>query len=160
MKGNKELITELNKILSDELKTINQNILHSEICENRGYRKLHLALRNQAIEQMHHAQWLIEHIIFFEGAPMVSRLNPIKIGINGSEVFASSGENHSINYSIRQSYPPFKLFVRLILNCLPNYLKWKTAMLIGTKYNVQKLTKWNWKMIWLHKLKVSLADAN
>ena len=80
MKGNKELLTTLNSLLADELTAINQYMVHSEMCENWGYGKLHLAIRKQAMDEMHHAEWLIERIIFFEGAPTVSRLNPIKIG--------------------------------------------------------------------------------
>jgi bacterioferritin len=55
-------------------------MVHSEMCENWGYGKLHMAIRKQAMDEMHHAEWLIERIIFFEGAPTVSKLNPMKIG--------------------------------------------------------------------------------
>jgi len=80
MKGNKELITVLNSLLAAELTAINQYMVHSEMCENWGYGKLHTAIRSQAMDEMHHAEWLIERIIFFEGAPTVSKLNPMKIG--------------------------------------------------------------------------------
>jgi bacterioferritin len=64
MKGNEKLITVLNSLLADELTAINQYMVHSEICENWGYAKLHLAIRKQAMDEMHHAEWLIERIIF------------------------------------------------------------------------------------------------
>jgi len=80
MKGNQELLTELNSLLADELTAINQYMVHSEMCENWGYGKLHMAIRKQAMDEMHHAEWLIERIIFFEGTPTVSKLNPIRIG--------------------------------------------------------------------------------
>ena len=80
MKGNKELLTVLNSILADELTAINQYMVHSEMCGNWGYSKLHAAVRSQAMDEMHHAEWLIERIIFFEGTPTVSKLNPMKIG--------------------------------------------------------------------------------
>jgi bacterioferritin len=80
MKGNKELINVLNTLLADELTAINQYMVHSEMCENWGYGKLHKAIRKQAMDEMHHAEWLIERILFFEGAPTVSKLNPMKIG--------------------------------------------------------------------------------
>jgi len=80
MKGNKELITVLNSLSADELTAINQYMVHSELCENWGYGKLHMVIRKQAMDEMHHAEWLIERIIFFEGAPTVSKLNPMKIG--------------------------------------------------------------------------------
>lgn len=88
MKGNKDLIAVLNSLLADELTAINQYMVHSEMCENWGYGKLHMAIRSQAMDEMHHAEWLIERIIFFEGAPTVSKLNPIKIGKTVSEMIA------------------------------------------------------------------------
>jgi bacterioferritin len=80
MKGNKELLAVLNSLLADELTVINQYMVHSEMCENWGYGKLHMAIRSQAMDEMHHAEWLIERIIFFEGTPTVSKLNQMKIG--------------------------------------------------------------------------------
>jgi bacterioferritin len=93
MKGNKELIKVLNSLLADELTAINQYMVHSEMCENWGYSKLHLAIRSQAMDEMHHAEWLIERIIFFEGAPTVSNLNPIKIGKTVAEMIAKDLED-------------------------------------------------------------------
>jgi len=86
MKGNKKLITVLNALLADELTAINQYMVHAEMCENWGYSKLHGAIRSQAMDEMHHAEWLIERIIFFEGSPTVSKLNTIKIGKTVSEM--------------------------------------------------------------------------
>jgi bacterioferritin len=80
VKGNEKLITVLNELLADELSAISQYMVHSEMCENWGYEKLHKAIEKQAFDEMHHAEWLIKRIIFLEGAPVVSRLNPINIG--------------------------------------------------------------------------------
>jgi bacterioferritin len=80
MKGSKKLLLVLNSLLADELTAINQYMVHSEMCENWGYNKLHMAIRKQAMDEMHHAEWLIERIIFLDGAPTVSKLNAIKIG--------------------------------------------------------------------------------
>jgi bacterioferritin len=80
MKGNEKLLTVLNQRLADELTAINQYMVHSEMCENWGYGKLHMAIRKQAMDEMHHAEWLIERIIFLEGTPAVSKLNSVKIG--------------------------------------------------------------------------------
>lgn len=80
MRGNEKLLEVLNQRLADELTAINQYMVHSEMCENWGYNKLHLAIRKQAMDEMHHAEWLIERIIFLEGSPTVSKLNSIKIG--------------------------------------------------------------------------------
>lgn len=80
MKGNEKLITVLNSLLADELTAINQYMVHSEMCANWGYGKLHGAIRKQAMDEMFHAEWLIERIIFLDGTPTVSKLNPMKIG--------------------------------------------------------------------------------
>ena len=86
MKGNDKLIEVLNQLLSDELTAISQYMVHSEMCANWGYEKLHKAIERQAHDEMHHAEWLIQRIIFFEGAPIVSKLNPMKIGKNVLEM--------------------------------------------------------------------------
>lgn len=106
MKGNAKLITVLNSLLADELTAINQYMVHSEMCENWGYGKLHMAIRSQAMDEMHHAEWLIERIIFFEGAPTVSKLNTIKIGKNVSEMIRNDNGDeldaiHAYNEAIK-----------------------------------------------------------
>jgi bacterioferritin len=68
-------------------------MLHSEICENWGYGKLHTAIRKQSIDEMHHAEWLIERIVFFDGSPTVSNLNAIKIGKDVSEIISNDYAN-------------------------------------------------------------------
>lgn len=80
MKGNDELLAVLNQLLADELTAISQYMVHSEMCDNWGYDKLHQAIEAQAKDEMHHAEWLIQRIIFLEGTPVVSKLNPMKIG--------------------------------------------------------------------------------
>lgn len=80
MKGNDELLTALNQLLADELTAISQYMVHSEMCDNWGYEKLHKVIEQQAHDEMHHAEWLIQRVIFLEGAPVVSKLNPILIG--------------------------------------------------------------------------------
>jgi bacterioferritin len=80
MKGNEKLIAELNRLLADELTAISQYMVHSEMCDNWGYHRLHKAIEKQAVDEMHHAEWLIRRIIFLEGAPEVSKLNPLRIG--------------------------------------------------------------------------------
>jgi bacterioferritin len=86
MKGNKKLLTVLDQLLADELTVINQYMVHSEMCENWGYNKLHMDIRKHAMDEMRHAEWLIERMIFFEGTPTVSKLNPIKIGKTVTEM--------------------------------------------------------------------------
>lgn len=108
MKGNERLITVLNALLADELTAINQYMVHSEMCANWGYEKLHQEIRKQAMDEMFHAEWLIERIIFLDGAPTVSKLNPMKIGKsvlemikndNGDEIDAVHKYNDAIKLS-------------------------------------------------------------
>ena len=80
MKGDDKLIAVLNELLADELTAISQYMVHSEMCDNWGYDTLHKAIEHQAMDEMHHAEWLIQRIIFLEGAPVVSKLNPMSIG--------------------------------------------------------------------------------
>ena len=80
MHGNEKLLTVLNQLLADELTAISQYMVHSEMCENWGYPRLHAAIEHQAMDEMHHAEWLIQRVIFLEGSPVVSKLNPMKIG--------------------------------------------------------------------------------
>lgn len=92
MKGNEKLITVLNELLADELTAINQYMVHAEMCENWGYEKLHKAIEKQARDEMHHAEWLIRRILFLEGTPSVSKLNPMKIGSNVPEIIGNDQE--------------------------------------------------------------------
>ena len=92
MKGNEELVTVLNQLLADELTAISQYMVHSEMCDNWGYDKLHKAIEAQAIDEMHHAEWLIGRIIFLEGTPVVSKLKPMKIGTKVSDMVAYDEE--------------------------------------------------------------------
>jgi len=105
MKGNEKLLTVLNSLLAEELTAINQYMVHAEMCQNWGYNSLYQAIRKQAMEEMLHAEWLIERIIFLEGLPIVSNLNAMKIGKtvaaiigndNGDEVKAVISYNEAI----------------------------------------------------------------
>ena len=80
MKGNEELINTLDTLLAEELTAINQYIVHSEMCANWGYDRLHDSIEKRAIDEMKHAEKLIARILFLEGTPTVSKLNAVKIG--------------------------------------------------------------------------------
>jgi bacterioferritin len=80
MKGNAQVIETLNQLLADELTAINQYMVHSEMCADWGYERLHEAIEKRAIEEMRHAEKLIGRILFLEGTPIVSNLNKITIG--------------------------------------------------------------------------------
>ena len=80
MKGNEKLVSVLNSLLADELTAINQYMVHSEMCDDWGYEKLHKHFEKRAIDEMKHAEKLIGRILFLEGTPIVSSLNKITIG--------------------------------------------------------------------------------
>lgn len=80
MKGNPKLISALNSLLADELTSINQYMVHAEMCEDWGYEKLHEHFEKRAIDEMKHAEILIGRILFLEGAPIVDNLKKIFIG--------------------------------------------------------------------------------
>ncbi|MEW6756888.1 MAG: bacterioferritin [Acidobacteriota bacterium] len=80
MKGDPKVVKALNDLLAEELTAINQYMVHSEMCDNWGYEKLHKAIEKLAFDEMHHAEWLIQRILFLEGGPTVSKLNKMSIG--------------------------------------------------------------------------------
>lgn len=85
MKGNPKIIKVLNSLLADELTAINQYMVHSEMCDDWGYEKLHKHFEKRAIDEMKHAEKLIGRILFLEGLPVVSTLNKIRIGKDVAE---------------------------------------------------------------------------
>ena len=89
MRGKDKVIARLNEALKGELTAITQYFLHSEMCENWGYHRLHEAIRKSALDEMKHAEELIERILFLEGVPNVQRLNKINIGETVPEQFKS-----------------------------------------------------------------------
>lgn len=82
MKGHQEVIEKLNDLLADELTAINQYFLHAEMCGDWGYDKLHEKIEERSIQEMKHAEMLMERILFLEGRPIVSKLKDIHIGEN------------------------------------------------------------------------------
>jgi bacterioferritin len=80
VKGNDKILERLNFLLADELTAISQYMVHSEMCANWGYGKIADVIEKRAINEMKHAEKLIGRILFLEGAPVVSNLNPMHIG--------------------------------------------------------------------------------
>ena len=82
MKGNPKVISVLSEVLKAELTAINQYFLHAEMCENWGYQKLAKHTRAESIEEMQHAEKLIEHILYLDGTPNMSDYFKINMGQN------------------------------------------------------------------------------
>jgi len=108
VKGHPEIIQTLNQLLVEELTAINQYMVHSEMCDNWGYARLHKAIERIAIDEMKHAEKLIGRILFLEGLPTVSKLNPLQIGSDVKAIIESDlgGEHDAIasyNKAIQQA---------------------------------------------------------
>ena len=82
MKGDIKVISNLNKVLSNELVAISQYFLHARLVKNWGYHKLASKLHKESIDEMKHAQQLIDRILFLEGLPNLEIQNSIKVGQN------------------------------------------------------------------------------
>lgn len=89
MKGDNKVIDILNKILSNELVAINQYFLHARILKSWGFETLGKKMYDESIEEMKHADDLIERILFLEGIPIISDVANPKIGKTVSEMLQS-----------------------------------------------------------------------
>src|SRR5436305_2559347 len=89
MQGNPKVIAALNEALKEELTAINQYFLHAEMCENWHYDKLGSYIKKQSIDEMKHAEVLIERILFLDGTPNMTELMRINVGQNVREQIES-----------------------------------------------------------------------
>src|SRR5260370_29408659 len=80
MKGDPKVIAILNEVLKAELTAINQYFLHAEMCENWGYERMAKQVRKESIEEMQHAEILMERILLLDGAPNMTDYFKINIG--------------------------------------------------------------------------------
>ncbi len=138
MKGNELVIERLNALLSDELTAINQYMVHSEMCANWGYQKLHEAAEKRAIDEMRHAEKLIGRLLFLEGTPIVSNLKKIHIGADveaqlkddlGSETEAVCVYNDAIQFAVEKKDNGTRELLESILHDEEEHLDWLEAQL-------------------------------
>jgi bacterioferritin len=80
MKGDPRLIEALNEILTGELTAINQYFVHAKMCQNWGFHRLAHVNRSESLDEMKHADQLIERILYLEGVPNVQRLGKVRVG--------------------------------------------------------------------------------
>jgi bacterioferritin len=105
MKGDPQVLERLNQALRDELTAINQYFLHAEMCENWKYERLAKYIKKQSIDEMKHAEKLMERILFLDGTPSMEPLD-LTIGSDVKEMLQSDlklelGAVASYNESIR-----------------------------------------------------------
>ena len=87
-KGDPAIVSALNEVLTAELTAINQYFIHSKMCANWGYARLAKRHWDESIEEMKHADELIERILYLDGIPNMQRLNPVRVGESVPEQFA------------------------------------------------------------------------
>ena len=138
MKGNAKVIEALNMLLADELTAVNQYIVHSEMCANWGFDKLHGTIEKRAIEEMKHAEMHIARILFLEGMPVVSNLNPMHIGEAvekqlandlAAEVGAVKAYNDAIRLTVEVGDNGSREMLESILKDEEAHLDWLEAQL-------------------------------
>lgn len=86
MRGENQVIELLNEVLTAELTAINQYFIHYKMLENWGYKRLASVKRKESIEEMVHADEVIERILFLEGVPNMQRLSSVRVGENPVEM--------------------------------------------------------------------------
>ncbi len=133
MKGNQALIDQLNARLCEELGAINQYFVHAEMCEDWGYETLQSVIKSRSIQEMKHAEKLIERILFLEGRPIVSKLDKITIGKKVEEMHqndwnaessAIKGYNETIRLAVEVGDNGTKAMLEEILKEEEEHLDW------------------------------------
>jgi bacterioferritin len=89
MKGNEEVLTLLNNLLTNELTAINQYFVHAKMCENWGFLRLAAKIREESVDEMRHADQVITRILFLEGVPNLQRYHKLHVGETVKEQFES-----------------------------------------------------------------------
>ena len=138
MKGNDKIIATLNELLADELTAINEYMVHSEMCDNWGYEKLHKAIEKRAVDEMKHAEKIIARILFLEGKPVVSKLNKITIGPDvetqikndwSAEEGAVKAYNEAIRLAVETGDNGTRELLESILKDEEDHIDWLEAQL-------------------------------
>ena len=92
MKGNEEVLSLLNQLLTNELTAINQYFIHAKMCENWGYDRLAAKICAESIDEMRHADMVISRILFLDGIPNLQRYHKLHVGQTVKEQLESDRE--------------------------------------------------------------------
>ena|SRR5579884_3090689 len=138
MRGNAKVLRHLNKALTEELTAINQYFLHAEMCENWKYEKLSAHIRKQSIDEMRHAEKLMERILFLDGTPNMTEALTINVGANvkaqlesdlGLEIGAVASYNEAIEVSRTEGDNTSRELFERLLKDEEGHVDWLEAQL-------------------------------
>ena len=138
MRGNPKVIAELNSALKEELTAISQYFLHAEMCENWKYEKLASFIKKQSIDEMKHAEILMERILFLDGTPNMTELLQIKVGQNvkeqiendlNLELNAVGMYNHSIQIARDEGDNASRELFEMLLKDEESHVDWLEAQM-------------------------------
>jgi bacterioferritin len=87
MQADPRILEVLNEILTSELTSVNQYFIHAKMCSNWGFEHIAARVRHESIDEMKHAESLIERILYLDGVPNLQRLNPVRVGETVPEQF-------------------------------------------------------------------------
>jgi len=138
MKGNAKVIAALNEALHEELLAINQYFLHAEMCENWKYEALAKFIKKQSIDEMKHAEKLVERILFLDATPSLTGPTELKVGKNVKEQLANDLDlelgavklyNHAIKLSRDEGDNATAEFFQVILKDEEEHVDWLESQL-------------------------------
>ncbi|MGC9018732.1 MAG: bacterioferritin [Candidatus Bipolaricaulaceae bacterium] len=138
MKGNPKVIEALNQRISEELSAVLQYMVHAELLENWGYKKLAEIVEKRAIKEMEHWEKLVARIIFLEGEPQVTKVAPVHIGKDvenihkndlEAEYAADRAYNETIKLAAEVGDNGTKVLLEEILNDEEEHIDWLEAQL-------------------------------
>jgi bacterioferritin len=135
---NKEIISVLNDVLTGELTAINQYFIHSKMCGDWGYDRLHDKIRAESIDEMRHAEQLIERILYLGGVPNGQRMSKLRIGESvleqlksdlGLELAALPRLNQGIDLATQEGDNGTRALLESILTSEEEHVDWLEAQL-------------------------------